>query len=143
MLICLDLTLKVVSNMKIILSFRFVNLMEYKFLKYYALDFLSVCCHVPLFISDVDNLDIFFAFLVIWMRVCQSYWFSQKTNSLYFILFLGCCFYLMIIAFSLFISCHLLLLGVVYLFVLQLSDFSFCCVTSMKSLHSLCVCVDT
>lgn len=73
---------------KLTISFRFSNLIEYKFLNYVhvILWISSVCCYVPIFSSIYANLKfgVFSLYLfLVWIRVGQYYCFSQRNNCLF------------------------------------------------------------
>ena len=97
---------------KLSISFKFFNVVKYRFLKY-ELYFLHVCCYVPPFISDFVNLDILSAFWLVWIKVCLFCWFFSK-NQLFVSLFLCIVFFvsiLLISALNLIVSCYLVLFG--------------------------------
>lgn len=77
-----------------------------------CLNFLGIRCYLP-FLFLILLIFIFSLYLlVIWIRVCRSYWFSQRTNSVSLILCILFYSTLLISALSLFLEFITLLLGV-------------------------------
>lgn len=78
------------------ISFRFFQFGGEIYL-YNSLFIFSVSCYVLLFISKL-LICVFLCRYLIWITVCQSYWFSQNTNSyfywLFVLLFCSCMYFL-------------------------------------------------
>ena len=71
---------------KLSISFRFFQFCGVQVFEVWPnnfLDFFSVCCYVPLSVSDFVNVNIQSLSFISLDRVCLSCWFSQRPNSLF------------------------------------------------------------
>lgn len=61
--------------------FHFGGVQVFNICSYCSLDSFGFCCYSPIYIHNSVNLDIFFTFQLILLRVCPTFCFYQRTNS--------------------------------------------------------------